>query len=87
MLRLCHACHCSRPAVTASDAQKAAEAALEQWADRLAPYKANAAEGSKRLFGIPARDPALIASLRPLVDEAEAVYSEFLKAGVDPASH
>ena len=43
-----------------ANAAKAAEAIAEQWADRLALYKADTAENSKRRFGAPMSDADLI---------------------------
>ena len=45
-----------------ANAAKAAEAIAEQWADRLALYKADTAENSKRRFGAPMSDADLIES-------------------------
>ncbi len=70
-----------------ANAAKAAETIAEQWADRLALYKADTAENSKGRFGAPMSDAALIAALKPHYEEALAVYEEFLKTGIDKDSH
>lgn len=70
-----------------ANAAKAAEAIAEQWADRLALYKADTAENSKGRFGAPMSDAALIAVLKPQYEEALDVYEEFLKTGIDKDSH
>ncbi|MEA4882966.1 MAG: hypothetical protein VB144_04745 [Clostridia bacterium] len=70
-----------------ANALKAAEAAAEQWAERLSLYKADAAENAKGRFGVPMSDAAQIVAFNPQYEEAEAVYEEFLKTGIDKDSH
>lgn len=56
----------------------------EEWAEKLAVYKANPTEGSKGYFGISREDVGELVKLKPDYDEAKALYTEFKKTGMDP---
>lgn len=56
----------------------------KDWAQKLAPYKADTTQGSKGYYGIPTTDVKQILGCKPAYDEAKRVYDEFKSTGIDP---
>lgn len=67
--------------------EKSAETIAEEWADKLAPYKAESKEGSKGNYGEPMSEATRIFALASQYQEAKKVYEEFLATGIDKDSH